>query len=102
VAESIDLLVDRAVLFDVGVGSRNVRLRLVVVVDLTKNSTRLSGSISFSSAANWAARDCWVRESMLDAGRIQSSTQSLRSYPIRILRVSGSEDHHEALDSGPR
>ena len=56
VAQPLDVLVDRGVLLDVGVGLRDVRLGLVVVV-VARRSTRprCSGSISRSSLASCAA-----------------------------------------------
>ena len=56
VAQPVDLVVDRAVLLDVGIGRRQVRLGLVIVVVETKYSTRFFGNSSRNSAASCAAR----------------------------------------------
>ena len=56
VPEPLDLLVDRGVLLDVGVGLRDVRLGLVVVVVGDEVLDRVvRGRSSRSSLANWAA-----------------------------------------------
>ena len=57
VPQPLDLVVDRGVLLDVGVGLGDVRLGLVVVV-VARRSTRrrCCGSSSRNSLASWAAR----------------------------------------------
>ena len=84
VAEAIDLVVDRAVLLDVGVARRDVRLGLVVVV-VRRRSTRLGSSGRTRGTRSRAARraTCWVRARASVVAPSRSSTRSWRSCRCR-------------------
>ena len=70
VAQPVDLVVDRPVLLDEGVGARDVRLGLVVVVVGDEELDPVLGNISLSSEASWAASD--LLGSMMSVGRCSS------------------------------
>jgi len=85
VAQSIDLLVDRTVLLDKGVGARYVRLGLVVVVVGDEELDAVLGSISFSSEASWAASD--LLGSRINVGRwtLSMSQAMVAVFPLPVM-----------------
>ena len=52
----IDFIVNGGILFNVRIGMRDIRLRLIIIVVETKNSTALFGKNSLNSLQSWAAR----------------------------------------------
>jgi len=88
VSEPLDLLVDRRVLLDVGVGLRDVGLGLVVVVVGDEVLDRVLGKISRSSFANWAASVLFGARTRVGRCRFSTSQATVAVLPVPVAPSS--------------
>ena len=91
-AQPVDLVVYRAVLFDVGVARWDVRLGLVIVVVADEVLDPVVGKISRISLANWAASDLFG--AMISVGRC---TCSMVQAMVALLPLPG--DAEQGLEA---